>query len=79
MELCKHTPEWGVGAKSTILQLAKDNVIQILQQLKTIKVVLMETRGSWGSVFMVPKLNHCPYKARLRGSNGALNRTKVKV
>ena len=39
MELCKHTPEWGVEAKSTIFRLAKDKVIQILQQLKTIQVV----------------------------------------
>ena len=39
LELCQHTPEWGVEAKSTIFRLAKDKVIQILQQLKTIQVV----------------------------------------
>ena len=57
VELCKHTPEWGVASKITILQLAKDNVIQILQQLKTIQVVQEDTMGSLGSVVMVPKLD----------------------
>ena len=39
VELCKHTLEGGVAAKSTILWQAKDKVIQILQQLTTIQVV----------------------------------------
>ena len=57
VELCKHTPEWGVVAKSTIFRLAKDKVIQILQQLKTIQVVQEDTKGSRGSVVRVPELD----------------------
>ena len=53
VELCKHTPEWGVATKSTTLQLAKDNVIQF----KTIQVVQEGTMGSLGSVVMVPNLD----------------------
>ena len=57
VELCKHTPECGVAAKSTILRLAKDKVIQILQQLKTIHVVQEDTKGSRGSVVRVLELD----------------------
>ena len=49
VELCKHTLEGGVAAKSTILWQAKDKVIQILQQLTTIQVVLKDAKGSRGS------------------------------